>query len=102
MASKKSAKKGFFGTGANDPDMDPSDRWEQVPAGIVHQLVVVATRAGGAVLFGRSRDGGVPSLTLYTESERSTFYFRPGEDVEENLRFWISQYEGLLEDRKSA
>lgn len=102
MSKKPARAKGFFSR-AGVPEEQGHDRhFEGVQATLMAELVVVAVNAGGAVLFGASRDGGAASVRLYLEGEGETFYFRPGEDVEDFLRYWIEQYSALDDGLKSA
>lgn len=102
MAGKSTQAKGFFsGFGGGSRD-EPVRHFEGVQASLMAELVVVAVNAGGAVLFGASRDGGAASVRLYLAGEGETFYFRPGDDVEDFLRYWIEQYSALEDPPKSA
>jgi len=58
--------------GACDP------RWLQA-------VLVSITTMGGAVTFGRSRDGGAMSLTLLLDGDRQTLWFNGDADLDAEL-----------------
>lgn len=48
-------------------------------------VVIAATKVGGAVTFGLSRDGGAYMLTLLLDGERATLWFNGDADLEVEL-----------------
>lgn len=101
MAGKPARAKGFFSQVRSSSDEATDRHFEGVSPSLVAELVVVACNVGGAVLFGSSRDGGAASIRLYLEGEGETFYFRPGDDIEDFLRHWIEQYASLEDAPKT-
>jgi len=100
MARKSSKAQGFFGKSNAGDTPDPAEVYQGVEAGLVHRLVTVAVDAGGAVLFGTTRDRTAATLRLYLGSEAQTFYAGDAHDLEDLLRHWIEQYEGVAEERE--
>lgn len=88
-------KRSFF---KEDDGRDPSERWEEIPALLMHRLVVLATRTGCAVLFGVSKDGGIPTLVFLYGTEKQSHYVRPSDDLEDLVRHYIEFFEGRLEE----
>jgi len=48
-------------------------------------VVVAATRLGGAVTFGFSRDGGAYSVAVWLDGERETLWFNGDSDLDAEL-----------------
>lgn len=48
-------------------------------------VVIAITRLGGAVTFGRSRDGGAYMLTLLLDGDRQTLWFNGDASLDEEL-----------------
>jgi hypothetical protein len=101
MATKVKKGVNFFGAVKEVKQEAFDAHYSSLPANVLHELVVVAVDAGGAVLFGATRDGGAASVRLYLGGEGETFYFKPGEDIEDFARHWIEQYRGVIEERES-
>lgn len=98
MADKRKSvepKRNFF---QEPTEKDPSERWEEIQALLIHRLVVLATRARCAVLFGVSKDGGIPTLVLLYGTEKQSHYVRPSDDLEDLVRHYIEFFEGRLEE----
>ena len=55
--------------------------WGWLPEPLLGAVVVAVTRSGGAVLFGKTRDGYCLALTVMCADKRITRYARP-EEVE--------------------
>jgi hypothetical protein len=68
--------------------------WEGVNGNAVVRAIAAASRAGGALRFGYSRDGGAYSIGIYGDGDPYTEYIPPHESVEDVL----SQIEELFQD----
>lgn len=68
--------------------------WETVDGSAVVRAIASASRAGGALRFGYSRDGGAYSIGIYGDGDPYTEYISPRDSVEEIL----SQIEELFHD----
>lgn len=44
-------------------------------------VVVAVTRRGGLASFGRTRDGGAGTVTIFLDDEKSTVYIKADSDV---------------------
>jgi hypothetical protein len=64
---------------------DTSVSWDEVEPGHLGALVHAVTRAGDAVLFGKSRDGGTLVITICAGDERIKFYASSREQAESLL-----------------
>ena len=63
-------------------------RWEYVERlddGIIGRAVDAVTSAGDAIQFGRSRDGGAYSITLYTPGGRVVIWSNTAQDAAAEL-----------------
>lgn len=60
--------------------------WSNADPKNIAWLVQVITEKGGAVRFGMSRDEHAYSIGLYYGDERETFYIRPNQNLDDNLR----------------
>lgn len=69
--------------------------WDDVDPRYIAWLVTVATRIGGAVTFGRSRDGGALMVTVLLDGERSTTWIAPRDDVVAKITY-IAEVLGTL------
>lgn len=99
--TKGQKRTNFFGKSTGEPEEHPSERWQRIPPGLVHELIVRATAVGCAVLFGASRDGGVPGITFMKDNERESQFFRPGDDPEDYIRHMIDWFEGIKEEQNA-
>ena len=78
---KKAKAKGGRRFGISREDQVASD-WGKVDQAVVHRAIVAAARAGGALRFGYTADGGAFALGIYGDGDEPyTEYFRPNEDV---------------------
>lgn len=59
--------------------------WGSVTPAILVDLIQVVARLGGASRFGYTRDGGAYSVGIYLDDDRETFYFKPGQDIDDGL-----------------
>lgn len=56
--------------------------WRRVSARDLRELVFIASEAGGAIRFGKTRDGGALAIGLYLRDESFTVYSNPHDDLE--------------------
>lgn len=59
--------------------------WGGADARWVQAVVVMVTKAGGAVTFGLSRDGGAHMLTLLLDGERAVLWFNGDAELDVEL-----------------
>ncbi|MGV1050486.1 MAG: hypothetical protein ACOYD4_18400 [Solirubrobacterales bacterium] len=60
--------------------------WARVDMAQIQETIAYVTRAGGAIRFGYTADGGAYALGVYGDgSTPYTEYVRPGEDIERVL-----------------
>lgn len=45
-------------------------------------IIVTMTELEGAVIFGKTRDGGALTLTLLLDGDKNTYYIKPSEDID--------------------
>lgn len=59
--------------------------WDDVAPDLLAKVVYLTVGLGGAVSFGRSRDGGATSLTLFLDGERQTLWFNGDAVLDDEL-----------------
>lgn len=69
--------------------------WDECNPEVVCAVVLAVTRLSGAVLFGRSRDGGALSLTVMLDDERKTVWFANEDTLDAELIEVITYFEAL-------
>lgn len=69
--------------------------WDECSPEVVYAVVLAVTKLSGAVLFGRSRDGGALSLTVMLDDARKTVWFANEETLESELIEAITYFEAL-------
>lgn len=69
--------------------------WSAADGQLLHQLIIVIARMGGAVRFGHSRDGGAFSIGIYGDGEPYTEYVGGGGDINHHLQSFIETYRDL-------
>jgi len=67
--------------------------WGSVDAGIIQRAIATVAKAGGALRFGYTRDGGAYALGVLGDGDPYTEYLRPGDDVEQYLTVLTEQWE---------
>lgn len=67
--------------------------WEGCTEGTLIALVVAVTECGGAVSFGKTRDGGALILTIFHDKLPAKEYFRPSDDLDALLGDIALDYE---------
>lgn len=65
--------------------------WNTASGDLVLDLIAKLGAMSGAVRFGYTRDGGAYSLGIYLDDDSETFYFPPGQDIDDNLRAMIER-----------
>ncbi len=71
--------------------------WCDVPAKIIVNLIDAASRAGGAIRFGDTRDHGAFALGVYGDGEPYTEYFRSSSELEEFATELINVFNGMAD-----
>jgi hypothetical protein len=67
--------------------------WGSVDAQILVKTVETASRKGGAIRLGYTRDGGAYAVGVYAGSNYFTDYIRPNEDIDQYLKDLIGSFE---------
>jgi len=66
--------------------------WNKANAEYIHTIIRLATKSGGAALFGCTRDGGAYSIKYYAgDGDNWTDYLPGSQDVNEWLRDIIDE-----------
>lgn len=105
MAGKKGVKNVFETAFGKAPEQSTEASWDGSDGALMAKLVALVTDAGGAVLFGKTRDGGALVLSfLHDQIDRKAgkYYYAKAEDVEDGLRHHIEVWEGILEALKAT
>lgn len=55
--------------------------WSQAEPGILLAVVISTSRQGGLASFGRTRDGGAGTVTIFLDNDKTTVYIKPDQDV---------------------
>lgn len=63
-----------------------------IPADLVHSIVKAVAGAGGAVMFGQTRDGGAFSIMVLVDNEKVKEYPRDEEEVRRVLNWITDEY----------
>lgn len=79
---------------------DNTVNWDIVSQTVITNLIESATRAGGAIRFGGTRDNGALALGVYGDGEPYTEYFRSGSELEDFAKDLINVYNGLSDHKK--
>lgn len=67
--------------------------WTGVDGDLIRRCVGTVARAGAAVRFGYSRDGGAFALCVYDGGAGDTEYYPPSTDMDAVLKGLIEDYE---------
>jgi len=74
--------------------------WGKVDAEVLKRTIVAVCRAGGALRFGYTADGGAFALGIYGDGpEAYTEYLRPNEDVAETLHELAQTFYDIASER---
>jgi hypothetical protein len=67
--------------------------WGSADAQALVKLVETASKKGGAVRLGYTRDGGAYAIGVYCGSNYFTDYVRPSEDIDQYLKDLTASFE---------
>lgn len=67
--------------------------WGSVDAKMLVHLIETASRKGGALRLGYTRDGGAYAIGVYAGPNYFTDYVRPEEDIDEYLELLTDRFE---------
>lgn len=70
--------------------------WSDVDKGRLALLVDTITRAGGAVMFGRTQDGGALSLVVLHGESKMKEYPHTAVEAEELLQWLVDEFVSLV------
>lgn len=76
--------------------------WMQADVNKLQRCIEIASRVGGALRFGYSRDGGAYALGLYGDGEPYTEFLPPDADLDEWLDEVYALYESIHDDQMAA
>lgn len=62
--------------------------WNKINPQLIRSAISCATDSGGALLFGKTSDGGALVVRVYGEGDPYSEYFGPDEDIES----WFGAY----------
>lgn len=74
--------------------------WNEVDREIILRVITAATRAGGAVRFGGTRDNGALALGVYGDGDPYTEYFRDGDDCATFIEDLTNVFTGIADSRE--
>lgn len=70
--------------------------WASVDAGLLQQAITSVTEGGGAIRFGKTRDGGAYAIGILGDGEPYTEYLRPSDDIAAYLEGLIQDWDGNI------
>lgn len=79
--------------------------WGGVNAEVLQKTIEIASKKGGAIRLGYTRDGGAYAIGVYAGSTYFTDYVRPNEDIEQylaDLSSSFDEYDGSAETMPTA
>lgn len=100
MPAKKGVKAVFEDAFGKAPKEKVAAKWDVGNSGLMGKLVTLVTDAGGAVLFGKTRDGGALVLSFLHDQidrKKGKYYYADAEDLDDGLRHHIEVWEGIVE-----
>lgn len=102
MASKRSGKfaEAFGGNGSEPEEVS----WDVATESMIGRLVTSVVDAGGAVMFGTTRDGGAYTLTFFHDDvpkKNRTQYEGSEERLAGWLEYWVNFWEGVVDEQRS-
>lgn len=80
---------------------DPNDtaieeaNWDEANPAQIARLIVAVVTFGGAVMFGRSRDSAVLSITVFLDGDKRTRWVRPEEDPDTVIETLVQPFEAM-------
>lgn len=78
--------------------------WDLADPNLVRDLVVAVNDAGGAVLFGATRDRGAWAITFFHDlvpKNDRTRYCNDEDEVNDFLKQWIEFWQAVVEEQKA-
>lgn len=72
--------------------------WGNVDPRTLVKAIETVARAGGALRFGYTRDGGAYALGIYGDGDPHTVYIKPSEDISAVLDELVEYFDGLRRD----
>lgn len=66
--------------------------WSEVPDTLMRLAVDAVSRAGGALMFGRTRDGGALSIMVLQDNDKLKAYPHTGQEAQEYLERLVDEY----------
>lgn len=69
--------------------------WGHADPVLMAGVVVAVTSRGGLASFGVTREGGAGTLTVFLDSDKSTAYVKPGDDVDAFLAEAVDYFANL-------
>lgn len=94
--SKSKSRLGSLFANGSQSGLESAD-WTSADGKLVVAVIGKIGSLGGAIRFGYTRDGGAYSVGLYLDDDSETFYFPPGQDINENLQAFLQKLETLEE-----
>lgn len=74
--------------------------WEACDPNTLVKLIATASKKGGALRFGYTRDGGAYAIGVYAGGDYFTDYVRPSEDIDSYLTDLLSSFDDYEPDEK--
>lgn len=94
LEPKKNGRKRFTRNQAQKKGAD----YQLVNPDCMLAAVVAVARAGGALRFGYTRDGGAYAIGVYGDDSPYTDYVKPDEGIDEYLMDIAMEYKQLVDD----
>jgi len=69
--------------------------WSSIEATSIRGALDAVTRAGGAIMFGRTSDGGALSICILDRDQKIKEYPHTSEEAEEVLAAILEEYVGI-------
>lgn len=66
--------------------------WDSIEPEQIHATIVAVTNHGGAIVFGRTQDGGAGSLTVLDGNARGKHWPATDDEANEMLQFYQKDY----------
>lgn len=95
MAKKSIEKLSYLRDSVYGKPSTPAD-WTNANGSSILEFIQTVSKAGGAVRFGFTRDGGTYAVGVYFEGDRATFYCRPQDDIDDFMRGLLAKLEEVF------
>lgn len=92
---KKSKEGGVLDALGGASQAGKKSSWSNVGFDTILAVLLAVTEKGGAVQFGKSRDGAALSTTIYYDDDRRTVWIGPDDDAYEKLEKVITLFESI-------